>query len=254
MHATKLTASLIVPLLALGLTFTAFADVQPVLGNAVPVSVGEKVFGIIVYPTGMYTVGKVQVVGSVSDDMFSYWEGSYKGDYYYYDPYSNRWMSGPVSYRHATLAFNGESVEGWVRDFGGLPDYNHFFGNDGDLYKRINVFKRNRGDRKIKTRIVYTYFRNLRTGERSDGGKFPHIQVTGATVEYINQESRRQEDNIQLLLDAVPSLADWREAAQTLPEKVDAPQTLPKTEDPSLAQLITKELGPLIVGPQQPKN
>lgn len=253
MRAQKQTLALLAVLLAAGLAFSASAQVIPVMGNAVPVKTGDKVFGILVYPSGMYTVGKVQVEGTVSDDMFSYWEGSFKGDYYYYDPYSLRWMSGPVSYKHASLAFQGDTVEGWVRDFGGLTDYNHFFGNDGDLYKRVNVFKRNNSDRKIKTRVVYTYFKNLRTGERSDGGKFPHLQVSGATVEYINEESRRQEDNIQLLLDAEPELADWRAAAQSPPSQVDAPQQLPKTQDPSLAQLIAKELGPLSVGPDKPK-
>lgn len=253
MRAQKLIPALLAGALVLGATAGAFAQVIPVMGDAVPIRAGEKVFGIIVYPSGMYTVGKVQVEGTVSDDMFTYWEGTFKGDYYYYDPYSLRWMSGPVSYRHATLAFQGQTIEGWVRDFGGLTDYNHFFANDGDLYKRVNVFKRNRSDRKIKTRIVYTYFKNLRTGERSDGGKFPHLQITGATVEYVNEESRRQEDNIQLLLKALPELANWREAAQNPPTRVNAPQDLPKTEDPSLAQLITKELGPLSVGPDKPK-
>lgn len=253
MRAPKLTLAILSGLLAIGFATTALAQVIPVMGDAVPIRAGEKVFGIIVYPSGMYTVGKVEVEGAVSDDMFTYWEGTFKGDYYYYDPYSLRWMSGPVSYRHASLAFQGKTVEGWVRDFGGLTDYNHFFGDDGDLYKRVNVFKRNKSDRKIKTRIVYTYFKNLRTGERSDGGKFPHLQITGATVEYVNEESRRQEDNIRLLLQAEPELADWRRAAQNPPSQVDAPQQLPKTEDPSLAQLITKELGPLSVGPDKPK-
>jgi hypothetical protein len=235
------------------LSSAAFAQVQPVSGNTVPVEAGKRVFGIIVYPSGMYTVGNVMVEGSIQDDMFAYWEGSFEGAYYYYDPYSMRWMPGPVSYTRASLAFQDGYVEGWVRNFGGLMDYNNFYGNDGDYYKRVNIYKRNKNKKHIKGRVVYTYFRNVRTGERSDNGKVPYIKIEGADVKFVNEESRRQENHIQLMVEATPELGEWQETARELPNKVDAPKSLPTEQDPSLMQLIEKELGPLKVGPEQPK-
>src|SRR5687767_9474349 len=114
-------------LIIICLTGSAFAQASLFFSPKEPVRAGETVKGLIMQGNGVTVLGDVYVQGVYQDDMFAYWAGAYNRQQYYYDIYSTYWRPGPISYRHSTLDFQGDRLEGWVRQFGSYLDYNNFF-------------------------------------------------------------------------------------------------------------------------------
>ena len=215
--------------------------------GTVPVEAGESVKGLIQMTTGLIALGDVQVEGVQEDDMFAYWAGKYGGQLYYYDGYSGYWRPGPLSYPHASLLFQGEVIEGRVRKFGLFEDRNHFFGNDGVLYKRINIERNRRRNTNRKRQIVYSYFVNTQTGERSDSDGLPYrvIGDMGVARAVVAEQVEKQEEALALILKENPAFPMWKVQAYELPEEVVVANGDPTKEEINLMQLIETEIGPL---------
>jgi len=249
-------AILIAMVLACAIASAAFAqgyeyqlsglEYQP----TVPVSVGESVQGLIRLETGLLALGQVYVEDVFYGNMFAFWMGSFNGQTYFYDNYSGYWKPGPVGTTYATLNFQGEVVEGWVRYFGDYTDYDHFFGSDGILYKRINVTRARTRNTNRRRQIVYTYFVNTQTGERSDGEGLPYrvIGDEDAAVELVEQQMEAREAQVANIVEDDPAYPEWEVTAFEPGEQVVSPATVPGTGEQTLLDLIETEVGPLTVG------
>ena len=215
--------------------------------STAPVEAGETVRGLILLSTGIITLGDVKVQGQESDDMFTYWSGTYNRGTYYYDTYSGYWKPGPVQYRRGALSFQGDAIEGWVRVFGGVIDTNNFFGQDGVLYKRVNI-ERNRHRKTNKRRkIIYTYFVNMETGERSDSGSYPVLVIGEAGQEWLDQQMQNQENMYRLIVREDPAFPKWRTEAYQAPSEVVIANGQADAEQLNLLQQIEQETGPVQV-------
>jgi hypothetical protein len=140
-----------------------------------------------------------------------------------------------------------ERVEGWVRQFGSYLDYNNFFGSDGVYYKRI-IIKRNRTRGTNKRRqIMYSYFINTQTLERSDGGAPPYIVIGNANVDFLKEQMASKERVFKQILEANPAFPKWQSDAFIAPTKVVVHNGAPENVDDNLLQLIESEIGPLVV-------
>jgi len=247
--------ALVILLLTLGVATAAGAqgyEFQPSgleYEPTIPVEAGETVQALLRLPNGMTGLGQMYVDGVYYDDLFAYWQGTYNGDAYYYDIYSGYWKPGPVSYSHATLAFQDTAIEGWVRVFGPYPDYGHFFGRDGVLYKRINITRARTRDTNRRRQIIYTYFVNMATGERSDGEGLPYRYIGDAEVatEVVEAQMAERETQLADLVADDPAYPNWEVEAFVPPEEITAPATIPGTGEQSLLELIEDEVGPLQV-------
>ena len=62
-----------------------------------PVAAGDVVKALIQQSNGLRALGDIKVTGTVSDDMFAYWAGTFNGNRYYYDEYTTYWRPGPSS-------------------------------------------------------------------------------------------------------------------------------------------------------------
>ncbi|MBN2082603.1 hypothetical protein JW859_10420 [bacterium] len=249
-------AILIAMVLACAIASAAFAqgyeyqvsglEYQP----TVPVNVGESVQSLIRLETGLLALGQVYVEDVFYGDMFAYWMGSFNGQTYYYDNYTGYWKPGPVGTTYATLNFKGEVIEGWVRYFGEFTDYDHFFGSDGILYKRINVTRNRTRNTNRRRQIVYTYFVNTQTGERSDGEGLPYrvIGDEDAAVELVEQQMEAREAQLADIVDGDPAYPQWEVTAFEPGEEIVSPTTVPGTGEQTLLDLIETEVGPLTVG------
>ena len=216
----------------------------------VPVEIGETVQGLLRLETGMLALGQVRVEDVYYTDMFAYWVGNYQGDYYFYDRYSGYWKPGPVGAQYATLNFQGDTIEGWVRYFGAFIDYDHFFGRDGVLYKRINVTRGRTRDTNRRRQIIYTYFVNTHTGERSDGEGLPYRVLVGdpdVVVELVDQQMEAHEAKVAEIVDGDPAYPQWETEAFEPPAEVVAPATVPSTGERTLLDMMEDELEPLNV-------
>jgi hypothetical protein len=235
-------------LLTFALADSAFAQSGLFFNPREPVQAGETVKGLLMQANGLATLGDIYVQGVYEDDMFAYWAGSFNGQQYYYDIYSTYWRQGPVTYRHSSLTFQGDVVEGWVRQFGSYLDYNNFFGNDGVYYKRI-IVKRNRNRNTNKRRqILYTYFVNMETLERSDSGSPSYIVIGDPKGVDLAKITTQKEKDLQLILEANPAFPNWRSTAFEPPRSVIVHNGAPENPDDNLLQLVEAEIGPLSVG------
>jgi hypothetical protein len=219
-----------------------------------PVQAGETVQGLLRLPTGLTGLGDVYVEGIVEDDMFAYWAGTHGGTEYYYDIYSGYWKPGPVSYRHAALNFQGDNLEGWVRQFGSFVDYDHFFGADGVLYKRINITRNRHRNTNRRREVVYSYFVNMQTGERSDSEALAYrvIGDAGVAKQVIDDQIAKQEAALAQIVEQNPAFPEWQVEAFTAPAEVVEPNPSVVQGNPSLMELIEGEVGPLDVGQADP--
>jgi hypothetical protein len=216
----------------------------------VPVEAGQVVRGLIQLNSGMIALGDVKVEGLYADDLFAYWGGIFNSEPYYYDVYSRYWKPGPITYTHATLNFQGQLIEGLVRSFGRFSDYDHFYGSDGVLYQRVNIYKRHRRRDSARRTIAYTYFVNMQTGERSDG-EGPAYTVIGdpeVAAQVIEEQRTQQEEALRTIVENNPAFPMWQLNAYDAPEVIPVPAVDPNEEQPTLMQLIEEEIGPLTVG------
>jgi hypothetical protein len=241
MRIAALTALLTVLLAGSALAQSIFFDPKA------PVSAGQTVKALITQSTGITTLGDIYVQGTVKDDLFAYWVGTHNGNRYYYDEYTTYWRPGPVTYRHSSLNFQGERVEGWVRQFGTYLDYNNFFGRDGVYYKRI-IIKRNRNRNTNKRRqIMYSYFINTQTLERSDSGSPPYLVIGNADADFIKKQMQAKEDQFRQVLKEFPAFPKWQTDQYVAPAQVVVHNGAPEGGDDNLLQLIEAEIGPLQV-------
>jgi hypothetical protein len=219
-----------------------------------PAAVGDTVRGLLRLPSGLVGLGDVAVDDVYADDMFSYWTGTSGGHRYLYDRYNGFWMPGPIDYRHATLNFQGEPIEGWVRVFGPFVEYNHFFGSDGVLYKRINIERNRNRKTNEHRRVIYTYFVNMATGERSDSEAMAYrvIGDLGVAREVVDRQVQQQEAALAKILAENPAFPNWQTEEFTTPAEVAAPADDAKKTDPTLLELVEGQIGPLQVGPAAP--
>jgi hypothetical protein len=253
MERDEMRNALVILLLTLGVATAAWAqgyEYQPSgleYQPTVPVEAGQTVQALIRLPSGLTGLSQMQVDGVHYDDLFAYWQGTYNGDTYYYDIYSGYWKPGPVQYSHATLDFQGTAIEGWVRVFGPYPDYSHFFGRDGVLYKRINITRARTRDTNRRRQIIYTYFVNMATGERSDGEGLPYRYIgdAGVATEVVEAQMEARETQLADLVEDDPAYPNWEVEAFVPPEEITAPVTIPGTGEQSLLALIEDEVGPL---------
>lgn len=217
-----------------------------------PAAVGETVRGLLRMNTGVVGLGDVYVEDVYADEMFAYWVGTSGGQTYYYDRYSGYWKPGPITYRHSTLNFQGDNIEGWVRQFGSYLDYDHFFGGDGVLYKRINIERNRRRNTNNRRQVIYTYFVNMDTGERSDSEALAYrvIGDVGVAREVIDQQVKQQEEALAKILAENPAFPNWQTEAFDPPAEVAVPEGNPQQSDPTLLQLVEGQIGPLSVGQQ----
>jgi hypothetical protein len=225
----------------------AFAASSVFFDPAAPIAAGETLKALIQQNNGLTALGDIKVTGTVSDDMFTYWAGTWNGGRYYYDEYTTYWRPGPVSYLHSNLNFQGKNVEGWVRQFGNYRDYNNFFGSDGVYYKRI-IIKRNRTRNTNKRRqIMYSYFINTQTLQRSDSGAPPYLVIGGANGDFVKAQMKSKEQVFQQILDANPAFPKWKADAFVAPKTVIVHNGAPEVADDNLLQLIENEIGPISV-------
>ena len=209
-----------------------------------PVEEGSYVKALILLNGGMTGLGDVYVNGLYTDDLFTYWEGTYNGGTYYYDIYSGYWKPGPISYLRASLDFQGTAVEGWVRGFGTYYDADHFFGQDGVLYQRINITRNRTRHTNRRRQVIYSYFINTQTLERSDS-EAPAYRYIGSEPQTIVQsQSEAQEAKLADIIKEDPAYPQWELEAFTAPAEVITPEGIP-TDSPSLLQMIEGELGPI---------
>ncbi|MCB1219836.1 MAG: hypothetical protein H7A35_09655 [Planctomycetales bacterium] len=216
-----------------------------------PVQAGDTMKALITLYNGQTAIGDMYVNGWYQDDLFGYWEGYYNRDPYYYDVYSGYWKPGPVNYRYANLTFQGEVLEGWARQFGQVIDYNIFLGRDGVLYKRMQI-KRNRHRNSNRRReVVYSYFLNTETGERSDGGALPYRVITGNADDVVALINQQITDNNTVLSNYIkdnPLFPQWQTEAFVAPQEVVVASSIPRSGELSLFELIEGEIGPIEVG------
>ena len=217
-----------------------------------PVEAGETVTGLVRLVNGMTGLGKVYVEDVYYDDMFAYWVGTFQGDTYFYDVYSGYWMPGPVSYVYANLDFQGTNVEGWVRSFGDRIDYGNFFGRDGVLYKRINITRNRTRDTNRRRQVIYTYFVNMQTGERSDGEGMAYRVIGDEEVaaELIEEILVARETQLADIVEDDPAYPMWEVRAFDPPAEVIVPDTITATGEQNLLELIEDEIGPLTLEPE----
>ncbi len=214
-----------------------------------PIEAGVKIKGLIRQPSGLTTLADVYVEGTFEDDMFTYWVGSLNGQYYYYDIYSTYWLPGPVSYLRSTLDFQGEKVEGWVRQFGGdkglaYPDYNHFFGSDGVLYKRIVIERnRTRGTNK-RRKIIYSYFVNMQTLERSDSQAPSYLVIGNGDAKLVSEQMNRKEQIFAQIIRELPAFPLWQTTAFEAPDKIVVHNGAVENDD-NLISLSKSDMGSL---------
>ncbi len=240
-------------ILMAGLTASAMAQgytYQPSgleFQTTVPVEAGQSVKGLILLPGGMTGLGDIYVEGTYTDDLFTYWEGTYNGGYYYYDIYSCYWKPGPISYLRANLDFQGTNIEGWIRGFGSYYDADHFFGQDGVLYQRINITRNRTRNTSRRRQIIYSYFVNMQTLERSDSGA-PAYRYIGQEPDIIFQSQiEAQETRLDEIIKDDPAYPQWELEAFDAPSQVVTPDGIP-SDSPSLLQMIEGEIGPLHEG------
>jgi hypothetical protein len=244
-------------LLAAGLCLAALSVAHAqnpvsILESTAPVAIGDQVRGMVLYPMGTTGIGTVEVVGYYADDVTTYWRGSYMGGEYVYDTYSGFWKPTPVSYEPANLEFQGSQLEGWTRSFGGRLDRNVFIGRDGDVYKRVNITKKQRRGKRSRTRVMYTYFLNLSTFERSDGQFMPYYGMTEADQQYVKDQSAAAESVLADQAASNPAFPRWDgKGEQPAPEIVSLPNG---TQTESLADLIEEQVGPIQEGAPTQKN
>ncbi len=245
-------------MLVLGLSTGAFAQAGYIyqssglewVGTA-PVQAGDTMKALITLPNGQTAIGDMYVNGWFEDDLFGYWEGIFNNYYYYYDVYSGYWKPGPVGYRYATLNFQGNVLEGWARQFGQVVDYNIFLGRDGVLYKRMLIKRNRRRGTNRRREVVYSYFLNTETGERSDGGALPYRVISGNAedvVELINQQIADNETVLANFIKDNPLFPQWQTEAYLAPQEVVVATSIPKSGELSLFELIEGEIGPIEVG------
>jgi hypothetical protein len=206
-----------------------------------PVAAGQSLRSLILMPTGLITLGDVYVESQESDDMFTYWRGTFNGSTYYYDSYSGYWKPGPVEYRRAFLSFQGATIEGWTRVFGSLVDYNNFFGQDGVLYKRVNVERNRHRKTNNRRKIIYSYFVNMDTGERSDSGSLPYLVIGDVDKEWLDEQMSKQEALYRSIVREDPAFPNWRVEAFEAPTEVVVANGKPDAEQLNLLQIIEKE-------------
>lgn len=208
-----------------------------------PVEAGQTLRGLVLLPSGMLALAEVKVQELESDDMFTYWRGTYNRGIYYYDIYSGYWKPAPVEYRRAFLNFQGEVLEGWTRVFGNLVDYNHFFSQDGVLYKRVNVERNRHRKTNNRRKIVYTYFVNMETGERSDSGSLPYLVIGDANSDWLQEQMRKQEELYRSIVREDPAYPNWRSEAFIAPNEVVVANGQADNDQLNLLQLIEQETG-----------
>ena len=219
--------------------------------STAPVQADIYVKGLLTLPNGMTGIGDVYVNGWFEDDLFGYWEGIYNDHYYYYDVYSGYWKAGPVGYRYATLTFQGETLEGWARQFGNVVDYGIFLGRDGVLYKRMTIKRNRHRSTNSRRKVIYSYFLNTETGERSDGGALPYRIISGngeGAAELIMQQINDQEAILQDYIKDNPLFPQWQSEAFVAPQEVVIASSIPRSGELSLYDLIEGEIGPIEVG------
>lgn len=242
-----LAITLVTTALAQGYEYTASGlEYQ----TTVPAAAGETVTGLVKQATGMTALGQVKVEDVYFDDLFAYWVGTFNGEYYAYDAYSTYWKPLPVSYQHATLKFQDEVISGWVRSFGGWMDSDNFFGRDGIVYKRINVTRNRKRGTNRRRQVIYTYFVNLATGERSDreGMTYSVIGDAGVAAQVIEEVMAARETELAAIVDNDPAYPQWENRAQEPPDVIGVPDSVNVTDQQTLMDLIEGEVGPLTIG------
>ncbi|MCC7477897.1 hypothetical protein IT575_05505 [bacterium] len=216
-----------------------------------PIEAGVNIKGLLRQPNGLTALADIYVEGTIEDDMFTYWVGSYNGEHYYYDIYSTYWMPGPVSYIRSTLTFQKEKIEGWVRQFGGkrgmaYPDYNHFFGSDGVLYKRVVIERnRTRGTNK-RRKVIYSYFVNMQTLERSDSHAPSYLVIGGGDRSLIDEQMKRKEETFARIVQEIPAFPLWQTTAFEAPDRIVVHNGAVENDD-NLIVLGDSDLGSLKV-------
>lgn len=224
--------------------------------STTPVRIGDSVRGMLLYPMGTMGIATVDVTGLYPDDMTTYWMGTHFGQNYVYDPYSAFWKPVPVDYQFATLEFQERQLEGWVRYFGGRMDRDVFIGRDGMIYKRVNITKKQRRGSRNRVRVLYTYFLNLSTLERSDGRFVPYYGMTEEDQQLVKEQSAAEEAALAQQAAAHPAFPRWDGAgaigppAPAVSEIVTVPAEPTEAQQRSLAELIEDEVGPGFIGPQ----
>lgn len=240
----KLLPVVVAIVVALAIPVAAQTPVS-VFESSVPVAIGDNVRGMVLYPMGTSGIATVRVTGYWSDDMTTYWRATYLGDDYVYDTYSGFWKPTPVSYEGATLEFQGRTVEGWVRYFGNRMDRNLFVGRDGDVYKRVNVTRKQRRGQRSRVRVMYTYFLNLRTLERSDGKFMPYYGMTPEDQQYVKEQSDLADAALAQRAAADPAFPQWNGQDEPAGEVVNLPAQPSAEEQRSLAELVEEQVGPV---------
>lgn len=217
------------------------------LDTTAPIEAGQSVKGLILMNNGMTALGDVYVEGLYRDDLFAYWEGSYQNAYYYYDIYSGYWKPGPVSYLRASLDFQGETAEGWIRSFGGYYDADHFFGQDGVLYKRIKIMRNRTRDTSRRRQVVYSYFINTQTMERSDSEAAAYRYIGNEPSSIVQSQAEEQEEKLAEMVEADPAFPMWEVEAFQPPSEVVTPEGVP-IDGPTVLELVEEEIGPIHSG------
>ena len=163
---------------------------------------GTTVQGTVRLPGGWRIYTAVTVTDLVSDDLFTYWVGEAEGRTVIYDYYGNVWVEPPVSYQRTTIWFQGKDVEGWARAFGagGFIDGNFFFGVDGVVYQKINIYHRHGRPYHKHRRVVYSYWLNTETLARSDT---PPDTVSDNDLSYFEEPTVDRVDKDK-------SFSDWK--------------------------------------------
>jgi len=157
-----LAAAAVVGVLAVGMSLSALAARE---------RQQDYIWGTVRLDNGFYIYTKVYPVSVVSDQFFSFWAGEAEGRGVLLDPFSQIWYLAPVQYQRTAIVFRGEELEGFVRVWGNVMPYidgNYFFGVDGMAYKLQKKYRRSGPAGKKKKRLIYSYYENLVTGERSD--------------------------------------------------------------------------------------
>ena len=229
----------------------ALAQGSTIFSSTTPVAVGDSVKGMVLYAMGTSGINTVQVTGYYPDDMTTYWQGTVLGNSYVYDPYSGFWKPTPVSYQESTLQFQDKSLEGWVRSFGNRMDTNLFIGRDGDIYKRINITRKIRRGQRSRVRVIYTYFLDLRTLERSDGKFASYYGMTQDDQDYVVQQGELQQQALAQKAAADPAFPQWQlqKGKDPSPDVVTVGDQPTEAQDKSLAELIDEQENPQKGGP-----
>jgi hypothetical protein len=250
-HCTR-TLTLALVLALAGVALAAAQGNSTIFSSTKPVSIGDKVQGMVLYPVGTTGINTVSVTGYYPDDMTTYWQGTCLGNTFVYDPYSGFWKPTPVAYVASTLQFQDKSLEGWVRTFGNRMDRNLFIGRDGDVYKRINITRKIRRGQRSRVRVVYTYFIDLKTLERSDGRPQSYYGMTQEDQDYIAQQSAIQEQALADKAAADPAFPQWQlqKGQDPDPDVVTVGSQPTDEQDKSLAELIQEQEQPSKDGPQ----